>query len=194
MSDETPEPKADTPTAPPPGTGSATQPGANKQPPLSIGGQYVKDLSFENPRAPASLIQSGQDQPNVAIAVNVAVQNVKDKLSEVVLALRGEAKRGDETLFLAEVHYAGLFTIGEVPKEYVAPLLYIEAPRLLFPYARAIISDCVRDGGFPPLMVQPIDFVALYQQRVAQQQGKEQASAGSAAGAPATTESGAALT
>lgn len=171
----------DTPAQP-----DATTPEAGKAPPLTVGGQYVKDLSFENPRAPASLVQVNQDQLNVGIAVNVAVQNLKDNAHEVVLALRGEAKQGEESLFLAEVHYAGIFTIGDVPKEYVPPLLYIEAPRLLFPFARAIIADCVRDGGFPPLLVQPIDFVALYQQRVAQQEGKDGA-ATPAAVTPAAT-------
>ena len=173
-------PEAGTPEA---GTPEAGTPEAGKPPPLTVGAQYVKDLSFENPRAPASLIQVNQEKLNIGVAVNVVVQNLKDNVHEVVLALRGEAKQGEEALFLAEVHYAGLFTVGDVPKEYVAPLLYIEAPRMLFPFARAIIADNVRDGGFPPLMMQPIDFVALYQQRVAQQQSQADKPAEQAAAA-----------
>ena len=182
MSDDTPAtPGTGAPS--PAGQPDAAAPQAGKPPPLTVGAQYVKDLSFENPRAPSSLVQLNQEKLNIGIAVNVAVQNLKDNVHEVVLALRGEAKQGEEALFLAEVHYAGLFTVGDVPQEYVAPLLYIEAPRMLFPFARAIIADSVRDGGFPPLMMQPIDFVALYQQRVAQQQQQadkpaEQAAAG----------------
>ena len=146
-------------------------------PALAVNAQYVKDLSFENPNAPQSLMQM-KGAPDINVNVDVAVRKLAEKSYEVVLGARGEGSSEGNTLFIAEVQYAGVFTIGDVPEEYIQPLMMIEAPRLLFPFARAIISDCVRDGGFPPLMIHPIDFVALYQQRVAQAQQE-------AGGAPA---------
>jgi preprotein translocase subunit SecB len=83
--------------------------------------------------------------------------------------VRAEGTADGNSLFLVETAYAGIFTLGEVPEEYIAPLLYVEAPRQLFPFARAVVAECVRDGGFPPLLIHPIDFMALFQQRAAQQ-------------------------
>ena len=100
----------------------------------------------------------------------MAVRKLAEKTYEVVRTAHGEGAQEGNTLFIAEVQYAGVFSVGDVQDEYLPPLLMIEAPRLLFPFARAIVSDCVRDGGFPPLMIHPIDFVALYQERVAQAQ------------------------
>lgn len=151
-----------------------------QQPALAVNAQYVKDLSFENPNAPQSLMQLSS-APDVNVNVDVGARQLGDNAYEVVLTARGEGSSEGNTLFIAEVQYAGIFSIGDVPQEYVQPLLMIEAPRLLFPFARAIISDCVRDGGFPPLMIHPIDFVALYQQRVEQAQAAQQTGA-----APAT--------
>ena len=142
--------------------GTATPDG---QPMMLVNAQYVKDLSFENPNAPQSLSQQGE--PNVQIAIDVNANEVADKAFEVTLTLRAEGTAGETALFVVEIVYAGIFSIGEVPEEYMAPLVYIEAPRQLFPFARAIIADAVRDGGFPPLLIQPIDFVALFQQRAA---------------------------
>jgi preprotein translocase subunit SecB len=146
----------------PTASGTATPDG---QPMMLVNAQYVKDLSFENPNAPQSLSQQGE--PNVQIAIDVNANQVADKAFEVTLTLRAEGTAGETTLFVVEIVYAGIFSIGEVPEEYMAPLVYIEAPRQLFPFARAIIADAVRDGGFPPLLIQPIDFVALFQQRAA---------------------------
>lgn len=157
MSDQTAAPTD--PTA----GGTSTPDG---QPMMLVNAQYVKDLSFENPNAPQSLSQQ-QGEPNVQIAIDVNANQVADKAYEVTLTLRAEGTAGDTALFIVEIAYAGIFSIGEVPEEYMAPLVYIEAPRQLFPFARAIVADAVRDGGFPPLLVQPIDFVALYQQRAA---------------------------
>jgi len=138
-------------------------------PMMLVNAQYVKDLSFENPNAPASLSQQ-TSEPNVQIAIDVNADQIADKSFEVSLTLRAEGTSGTDPLFIVEIVYAGVFTLGEVPDEYVPPMLYIEAPRQLFPFARAIIADAVRDGGFPPLLVQPIDFMSMYQQRVAQVQ------------------------
>lgn len=142
---------------------------AGGAPMMIVNAQYVKDLSFENPNAPQSLNQQG-GEPNVQIAIDVNADQIADKSFEVSLTLRAEGTSGTDALFIVEIVYAGIFTLGEVPDEYVPPMLYIEAPRQLFPFARAIVADAVRDGGFPPLLVQPIDFMSMYQQRVAQVQ------------------------
>ncbi len=155
------------------------------KPMMLVNAQYVKDLSFENPNAPQSLSQQGE--PNVQIAIDVNANQVAEKAFEVTLTLRAEGTAGETALFIVEIVYAGIFSIGEVPEEYLAPLVYIEAPRQLFPFARAIIADAVRDGGFPPLLVQPIDFVQLYQQRAAQAQAEQQGADG---GAPAAAPAG----
>ncbi len=151
--------------------GSEEQP---QQPALSVNAQYIKDLSFENPNAPHSLMQL-KSAPDVNVNVDVAARQLGENTYEVILTARGEGSSEGNTLFIAEVQYAGVFSIGDVPQEYIQPLLMIEAPRLLFPFARAIISDSVRDGGYPPLMIHPIDFVALYQQRVEQAEAEQQA-------------------
>jgi preprotein translocase subunit SecB len=156
-------------------------PGEGNQTMMIVNAQYVKDLSFENPNAPASLSQE-QGEPNVQIAIDVAADQIADRSFEVTLSLRAEGTNGDTKLFIVEIAYAGIFTLGDVPDEYVPPLLYIEAPRQIFPFARAIVADSVRDGGFPPLLVQPIDFMAMYQQRVAQAQAA--AGSGEAPAAP----------
>ncbi len=172
---------------PDPAAGGTTTP--DGQPMMLVNAQYVKDLSFENPNAPQSL-QQQDGEPNVQIAIDVNANQVADKAFEVTLTLRAEGSNAQTTLFIVEIAYAGIFSIGEVPEEYMAPLVYIEAPRQLFPFARAIVSEAVRDGGFPPLLVQPIDFVAMYQQRAAQAQAEQEgagtgAGAGGAAAAPA---------
>jgi len=157
---------------------------ATGAPMMMVNAQYVKDLSFENPNAPQSLGQQG-GEPNVQIAIDVNADQIADKSFEVSLTLRAEGTSGEDALFIVEIIYAGIFTLGEVPDEYIPPMLYIEAPRQLFPFARAIVADAVRDGGFPPLLVQPVDFMSMYQQRVAQMQ----AGAGEG-GAPAADPNG----
>jgi len=152
---------------------------AGGAPMMIVNAQYVKDLSFENPNAPQSLSQQS-GEPNIQIAIDVNADQIADKAFEVTLTLRAEGTAGEEQLFIVEIVYAGIFSLGEVPDEYVPPLLYIEAPRQLFPFARAIIADAVRDGGFPPLLVQPIDFMSLYQQRVAHMQAEDGGATGAA--------------
>lgn len=160
------------------------QPQAQGQPTMVVNAQYVKDLSFENPNAPHSLMQQSGDGPNVQVGVDTAAAKLEGKTYEVTLTIRAEGTSGEKALFLVEVTYAGIFTLGEVPEEYVAPLLYVEAPRQLFPFARAIVADCVRDGGFPPLLIHPIDFMALFQQRAAQQAQATAGQPGAAKAAP----------
>lgn len=134
-------------------------------PALSVLAQYVKDLSFENPGAPRSLIQSGQS-PKIQIQVNVNARGLSEDDVEVELKIDGQAGEGAETMFRFDLVYAGVFRIQGVPADQRSPLVLIECPRLLFPYARQLISDAVRNGGFPPLMIDPIDFSALYRQRL----------------------------
>ena len=127
--------------------------------------QYLKDFSFENPHAPRSL--GPQDKaPNIAVQVNVAVQQLAPTDFEVLLTLDAKAGEGDGLLFKLDVEYGGVFRLVNIPEEQVHPIVMIECPRLLFPFVRQIVADATRNGGFPPLYIDPIDFVALYQQKM----------------------------
>ncbi|MEX1153360.1 protein-export chaperone SecB [Parvibaculum sp.] len=138
--------------------------------------QYVKDVSFENPNAPQSLGPT-DEQPGISVRVDVGVQRMSDTDYEVALKLGAEAKTKDRTMFLVELDYAGLFRLTNIPEENLEAVLVVECPRQIFPFARRIIADLTRDGGYPPLMIDPIDFVSLYQQR-RQQMAQEPAGAG----------------
>ncbi|MCX5494845.1 protein-export chaperone SecB [Kaistia dalseonensis] len=135
------------------------------QPNLTVLLQYVKDLSFENPDAPRSL-GPRRTAPNINIGINVQANPLDAEDFEIELRLEGRATDGDQTLFVAELVYAGVFRISNVPSENLPPLLMIECPRLLFPFARQILADMTRNGGFPPLLIDPVDFTALYRQRL----------------------------
>lgn len=136
---------------------------------IAINAQYIKDLSFENPNAPMSL--TGNKQPSIDLNVDVQVQRLQENAFEVALVLRSEAKAESQTLFLAELTYAGVFTL-DVSDEERDGVLLVYCPNILFPFARQIIANVTRDGGFPPLMLDPIDFTQLYQQHL-QQDKKE---------------------
>ena len=138
---------------------------AEPMPQVSILTQYVKDLSFENPNAPGSL--QSTEQPRIEINVAVNAKRGGDNVYEVELKINARAMAGDSLAFSIDLLYAGLFGLANVPEEALEPFLIIEAPRIIFPFARRIIADSVRDGGFPPLMLDPIDFASLY---MAQQQ------------------------
>jgi len=141
--------------------------GEANAPRIQIVGQYIKDLSFENPAAPAS----NATRPSIDLAVDLQARRMEGPLFEVELKLRINAKAADDKpVFLLELIYAGLFQIMNVPDEVLQQVLLVEGPHLLFPYARRIISDVVRDGGMPPLMIEPIDFAGLYRNRQAQMQ------------------------
>ena len=137
-------------------------------PQLMVLAQYVKDLSFENPNAPQSLQQNVQ--PQINIMVNVSAKPLNPGDFEVELRLEGKAEASGSVMFNVELVFAAAFRIQNIPEENLQPVLMIECPRLLFPFAREIIATSVRNGGFPPLLLDPIDFVALYQQRMAQLQ------------------------
>jgi preprotein translocase subunit SecB len=134
-------------------------------PQLNVLAQYIKDFSFENPNAPQAL-QPGQQQPAINIQINVNAKPLADTDVEVELKLDGKAESLGTVLFAFELSYAGLFRIQNVPQENVHPLVMIECPRLLFPFAREIIAAAVRNGGFPPLLIDPVDFVGLYRQKM----------------------------
>jgi preprotein translocase subunit SecB len=151
-----------------PGNGSPTD-AQPSQAQLSVLGQYIKDFSFENPNAPRSLAPT-QTQPAINIQINVGVQQLAETDYEVSLALEGKADTTGTVLFVFDLTFAGVFRIQNVPQETLQPLLMIECPRLLFPFAREIVATAVRNGGFPPLLLDPVDFVSLYQQRGAQGQ------------------------
>jgi preprotein translocase subunit SecB len=127
---------------------------------LIINAQYIKDLSFENPRAPQSLIQPTA-QPEVAINVDVKARNLGPEVFEVVLTINVTARTQEEPVFLVELAYAAVVTVKDTPEPVLPALILVETPRLIFPFARAIIADATRDGGFPPLMINPIDFAEL---------------------------------
>jgi preprotein translocase subunit SecB len=155
--------------------GPAPQPQQN-QAQFRVAAQYTKDFSFENPNAPQSLMQQ-QTQPTMNIQINVNPKQLSNTDFEVELKLDGKAEAGGTVLFAFELSYAGVFHLQGIPPESVAPLLMIECPRMLFPFAREIIASAVISGGYPPLMLDPIDFVSLYQQRAAQAQQQAPAQA-----------------
>jgi preprotein translocase subunit SecB len=153
------------PSVPPDG------PNGPKQPPIQarIVAQYVKDLSFENPNVERLLSGPGED-PNLKIEVNVNAKTVKDGLYESAIDFAAQAVSKAGVIYDLEVVYAGLFKIENMPKQALEPFLLINGPALLFPFLRRLIADLTREGGFPPLMLDPIDFAGLYMRR--QQQGK----------------------
>ena len=157
-----------------PETPAGGAPADHTNPPrMTIVSQYIKDLSFENPRAPLSL-QPNQPRPEVQIRVDVRAQPMEAERYEVSLQMHVEAKAGDETAFMVELTYGGVFGLLNIPQDSLQPLLLIECPRLLFPFARRIVADATRDGGFPPLLIDPIDFVTLYRRRQQQAQASRQ--------------------
>jgi preprotein translocase subunit SecB len=161
--------------APAPVTLSAPAPQPGQQPSLRILGQYLKDFSFENPNAPQSLAPQ-QNQPDINIAVNVNARNIGPNDFEVELHLDAKATGEGKMIFAAELLYAGIFKLENYPANILQAAVLIECPRFLFPFARQVLADATRNGGFPPLMLDPIDFVAMYQRRIAaQQQGQAQA-------------------
>ena len=169
---------------------TAAAPG-QQMPPLVVNVQYIKDLSFEVPNAP-EIYATLRSQPAVAINLDVQARALQEgqNVYEVVLAVKADARETPQTpgsgqngaaqngagqpaatpgegrpVFIVELQYAGVFTLNGVPPEAVEPLLLIECPRLLFPFARSVLSDVTREGGFPPVLLQPIDFVGLWQSR-----------------------------
>lgn len=144
--------------------GTEENAGADEQPQLAILAQYVKDLSFENPNAPQ--IYQSTAQPELDVNVNVGVTKPADDVYEVALKINVKATTEGTVSFAVELLYNGLFGLRNMPEDALQPFLLVEAPRILFPFARRVISDVTRDGGFPPLMLEPIDFGSLYMAQV----------------------------
>ncbi len=163
----------ETPTADPIATDTN---GADNQPMVQALTQYVKDLSAESPNAPH--VFQWQAQPQVDVQFNINVDKIADDVHEVVLRIELNAKSDQGAHFLVDLSYAGLFGIRNVPDEAMAPFLLIEAPRLLFPFARQIVADAVQNTGFPPLLLEPINFEAAFVQRMEAAQAEAEANGG----------------
>lgn len=161
-------PKVTAAAAPKPLKVEAPQPQPGSQPSMRILGQYLKDLSFENPNAPQSLAPQ-QTQPDINIAVNVNARNLAPTDFEVELHFDAKATLQGKVVFAIELLYAGAFRLENFPQNLLHPAVLIECPRMLFPFARQILADATRNGGFPPLMLDPIDFAGMYQKRLQQQ-------------------------
>jgi preprotein translocase subunit SecB len=142
--------------------------GDDGMPQVGVLAQYVKDLSFENPNAPA--VYQWQGQPQMDVQFNIGTQIVGEGVHEVVLKVEIGAQGNEGVAFRIELLYAGLFALKNIPAEQLQPFLLAEAPRILFPFARRIIADASVDGGFPPLLLDPIDFAGLYMQSAAREQ------------------------
>jgi preprotein translocase subunit SecB len=146
--------------------------------PVTILAQYLKDLSFESPGAPAS-VGTATELRQGSVTVDVRVTPISGRNYEVILKVRVEATHEEKPLYLLEMEYGGVVQLGEVPQETVEPLLTVEAPRLLFPYVRSIATDMTREGGFAPLLINPIDFAALYRDHKRKAQAEQAPPAGS---------------
>ncbi len=167
---------------------AATPAAAADEPPqvrLMMHSQFLQDLSFENPNGAASFTK-GELKPQVQLNLNVDSRKLGESTHEVALKVTGDATNDGERCFLVEIDYRGVFSLTGTDENLIHPILMVEGPRTLFPFVRRIVADAVRDGGFPPLMMEPVDFVAIYRQRMAQQQAANQAkSEAAAADAPA---------
>jgi preprotein translocase subunit SecB len=140
-------------------------------PSVAINGQYVKDLSFENPNAPFSLTPP-KSAPKIEVSLNLEAKALQENNYEVTLHINVKATADENSMFIVELAYAGLFTLVNIPDAEKEMVLLIHCPSLLFPFARRILSDATRDGGFQPLMLEPIDFATLYQQRKTEESTK----------------------
>jgi len=144
-------------------------PGADAQ--LNVLGQYIKDLSFESPHAPQTL-QNPPPNPQLQVTVNVNVASQSPETYEVVLNIDVHARSDVGVIYNIALFYAGLFRLRNVPQNLLKPVLFVDCPSLLFPFTRRVLADVTRDGGYPPLMLDPIDFGRLYSQNLARGQGQ----------------------
>lgn len=144
--------------------------------PVMVHAQYVKDMSFENPGAPFSL-KAGQENPKLDVNINLDARNLEDtqvkSLYEVALRISVRATRGDQTIYIAEVVYGVAASMPNVPEEHHHALLLVEIPKLAFPFARKVVADMVQEGGYPSLLLGPVDFASMYMARFAAKQAEE---------------------
>jgi len=163
-------------TSPTSGDGA---PNGGSQPEVAALAQYIKDLSVENPSSPQ--VFQWQEQPQLDVQFNIAVNRVADEVHEVVLKIDASARSQGGVHFVIDLSYAGLFALRNLPEDALGPFMLVEAPRLLFPFARQIIASAVQDAGFPPLMLDPIDFGAVYMQQAQAQAASAQNGEGGSA-------------
>lgn len=167
--------------APPAGAPQAEAPAAQMQ----ILAQYIKDLSFENPNTPGIFTNPGSGQPQIKVNVDVKTNQAGENRFEVVLNIKAEGERDGKATFLVELSYGGLVQFAaDTPKQQIGVILLVQVPTLLFPAARNIIADCTRDGGFPPLLVQPVDFFSMFRRQMEALKAAQQGDAGAAAPVP----------
>lgn len=140
--------------------------------------QFLQDLSFESPRGAASVAAAADNKPEIEVNLNIDSRQLQEAFYEVALRITVNATREEEPWFLVELDYRGVFSLADVDDQARAPMLLIEGPRMLFPFARRIIADVVRDGGFPPLLMEPVDFVGLYRQHALARQEKDRETEG----------------
>lgn len=149
---------------------------AGSAPSMNLMGQYIRDLSFENPGAPGSIMLGGGN-PAFNVAISVAVKKQSDDVYAVELNLNAKANRAEQVLFNVELAYGGIFRVRNVPENQLSTLLMVECPRLIFPFARQVLANVTQQGGFPPLMMEPVDFFTIYRQNLAKLAAQQQASA-----------------
>ncbi len=139
---------------------------------VRMAGQYIKDLSFENPNV-RRLIEAQGDNPRIAVDINVAPSKLPmNNLYEVILNFQAKAENKIGIIYVLELSYGGIYQIENMPEPNLDAFLHINCPFLLFPYLRRLVSDITREGGFPPLLLDPVDFAQLYDQKLQQQQAK----------------------
>ena len=160
------------PTSPRNGTGDAAAAGEGPPPQLRVVGQYIKDLSFESPNSPESLRDPG-DNPNIQVEINVAAKQLDQSVYECAIDFKVKASSSKMTIYSLEMVYAGAFELQNFPQQLVQPVLFVNCPAVLFPFMRRLIGDLTREGGFPPLWLDPVDWGSLYSQRLAEEQGKQ---------------------
>jgi preprotein translocase subunit SecB len=165
------------------GAANAAGSGAAPAPSVNLLGQYVRDLSFENPGAPGSNLTPGAG-PAINVSINVSVKKQSDDVYAVELTLTAKAQREATLLFNVELVYGGAFRVRNVPENQLAPFLMVECPRLIFPFARQVLASTVQQGGFPPIMMEPVDFQALYVQNLRNLQAQQQKGDGGGSAVP----------
>lgn len=143
-------------------TETAPTPQAADKPAIFLRAQYIKDLSFENPRAPASIF-SLKEAPNMEVNINLSAQRLDEKVFELSIHIATRAIAEKTTVFLCDVVYAGVIEVQAIPEDAIEPTIFVQGAQLLYPFARRVIADLTRDGGFPPLQLEPMDFAGMYQ-------------------------------
>lgn len=164
------------------GNGAGAGTPVREAPSLKVLAQYLKDFSFENPRAPLSF--RGDKAPAIDVNVDVQARAAGSDQYEVELSVSARAGQGEDTVFVVEGTYAGIFEIRNIPSAQLEPVMLVECPRLLFPFLRQIVSDATRNGNFPPLLLEPIDFMAIFMEKTAKRRKEQKEKE-----APATDES-----